>query len=212
VNRDSDLVAGARTATIDDDRVTVDRMAQGDSSALATLYDRHARAIYSLAIRILSDTAEAEDVVQEVFTQAWRQASRYDATRAPVIGWLMIITRARALDRLRRRRSRITATELDASTPHPRDPDPSQELQAISAEQAERLRGALGSLPDAQRAAIELAYYQGLTQTDIAERLQQPLGTIKTRIRSGLLKLREVLTGGDASPLNRGSEERSWQA
>jgi RNA polymerase sigma-70 factor, ECF subfamily len=206
-------VSGARSATIDDDRLAVDRMAQGDTSSLATLYDRHARAIYSLAIRILSDAAEAEDVVQEVFTQAWRQASRYDAARAPVAGWLMIITRARSLDRLRRRKSRITATELDASTPHPRDPDPSQELQAITAEQAERLRGALGALPDGQRTAIELAYYQGLTQTDIAERLQQPLGTIKTRIRTGLLKLREVLAGGArAVPVSGGDEEQSWQA
>jgi RNA polymerase sigma-70 factor (ECF subfamily) len=205
-------VSGARSATIDDDRLAVDRMAQGDTSSLAVLYDRHARAIYSLAIRILSDAAEAEDVVQDVFTQAWRQASRYDAARAPVAGWLLIITRARSLDRLRRRRSRITATELDERTPHPRDPDPNQELQAITAEQAERLRGALGALPDGQRTAIELAYYQGLTQTDIAERLQQPLGTIKTRIRTGLLKLRAALGGAGAVPVSDGGEERSWQA
>ncbi len=175
-------------------------MASGDSSGLAALYDRHARAIYSLAIRILADAAEAEDVVQDVFTQAWRQATRYDAARAPVAGWLMIITRARALDRLRRRRSRIAEADMDASTPDPRDPDPSQETLAISAEQADRLRGALGELSDGQRAAIELAYYEGLSQSDIAERLHQPLGTIKTRMRSGLLKLREVLTGWQGGP------------
>ncbi len=185
----------AQIATFDADRATVDRMARGDSSALSDLYDRHARAIYSLAVRMLADAAEAEDVVQDVFTQAWRQATRYDAARAPVVAWLMIITRARSLDRLRRRRSRIVATELDASTPHPRDPDASQESLAITAEQADRLRGALGSLPESQRAAIELAYYEGLSQSDIAERLQQPLGTVKTRIRSGLLKLREAMAG-----------------
>jgi RNA polymerase sigma-70 factor (ECF subfamily) len=190
-----DYVAATRIATFDDDRVAVDRMAKGDGSALAALYDRHARAIYSLAIRILSDAAEAEDVVQDVFTQAWRQASRYDAARAPVAAWLMIITRARALDRLRRRRSRIVATEIDESTPHPRDPDQSQEALAITAEQADRLRGALVALPNGQRTAIELAYFQGLSQSDIAERLQQPLGTIKTRIRTGLQKLREAMTG-----------------
>jgi RNA polymerase sigma-70 factor (ECF subfamily) len=200
----------AQLATFDDDRAAVDRMASGDSSGLAALYDRHARAIYSLAIRILADAAEAEDVVQDVFTQAWRQASRYDATRAPVAGWLMIITRARALDRLRRRRSRITETEIDASVRHPGDPGPSQEALAITAEQAERLRGALGVLPDGQRTAIELAYYQGLSQSDIAERLQQPLGTIKTRIRSGLLKLREALTGGAVGSLS--GKDRPWQA
>jgi RNA polymerase sigma-70 factor, ECF subfamily len=187
---------------VDADRAAVDRMASGDSSALAALYDRHARAVYSLAIRILADAAEAEDVVQDVFAQAWQQAKRYDAARAPVAAWLMIMTRARALDRLRRRRSRITATEIDSSTPHPRDPDPNQEAQVITAEQAERLRGALSHLPDGQRTAIELAYYEGLSQSDIAERLQEPLGTIKTRIRSGLLKLREALLGGPDRPLH----------
>jgi RNA polymerase sigma-70 factor (ECF subfamily) len=176
-------VAGAHTATFDVDRATVERMASGDSSALGDLYDRHSRAIYSLAVRILAE--------------AWRQATRYDAARAPVAAWLMIMARARSLDRLRRRRSRIVATELDPSIPHPRDPDASQELLAISAEQADRLRGALGVLPDGQRTAIELAYYEGLSQSDIAARLQQPLGTIKTRIRSGLLKLREALGGRD---------------
>jgi RNA polymerase sigma-70 factor, ECF subfamily len=189
-------VAGAHTATYDADRATVDRMARGDGSALGDLYDRHARAIYSLAVRMLADAAEAEDVVQDVFTQAWRQATRYDAARAPVAAWLMIITRARSLDRLRRRRSRIVATEIDSSTPHPRDPDASQEWLAITAEQADQLRGALGGLPEVQRTAIELAYYEGLSQSDIAERLQQPLGTIKTRIRTGLLKLREALARG----------------
>jgi RNA polymerase sigma-70 factor, ECF subfamily len=185
---------------MDSDRATVARMASGDSSALAELYDRHARAIYSLAVRIVSDAGEAEDVVQDVFTQAWRQALQYDATRAPVAGWLMVITRARALDRLRRRRSRITVVEMDSSTPDLRAPDVSQEAFAITAEQAGRLRGALGMLPDGQRTAIELAYYEGLSQSDIADRLKQPLGTIKTRIRSGLLKLREALSGGQDTP------------
>ena len=170
-------------------------MAGGDSSALAALYDRHARAIYSLALRILADAAEAEDVVQDVFTQAWRQATRYDASRAPVVGWLMIMTRARSLDRLRRRRARIATTEMDPATPHPKDPDADQETLAITAEQADRLRGALRDLPDGQRAAIELAYYEGLSQSDIAARLQQPLGTVKTRIRTGLLKLRDARAG-----------------
>ena len=190
-----DPVSGAHTATLDDDRATVSRMAGGDSSALAALYDRHARAIYSLALRILADAAEAEDVVQDVFTQAWRQATRYDATRAPVAGWLMIMTRARSLDRLRRRRARIATTEMDPAAPHPKDPDADQEMLAITAEQADRLRGALRDLPDGQRAAIELAYYEGLSQSDIAARLQQPLGTVKTRIRTGLLRLRDALAG-----------------
>jgi RNA polymerase sigma-70 factor (ECF subfamily) len=190
-----DPLSSAHIATLDDDRATVSRMAGGDSSALAALYDRHARAIYSLALRILADAAEAEDVVQDVFTQAWRQATRYDASRAPVAGWLMIMTRARSLDRLRRRRARIATTEMDPAMPHPKDPDVDQEALAITAEQADRLRGALRDLPDSQRAAIELAYYEGLSQSDIAARLQQPLGTVNTRIRTGLLKLRDALAG-----------------
>jgi RNA polymerase sigma-70 factor, ECF subfamily len=180
---------------VDDDRAAVARMAEGDTSALAELYDRHAPAIYSLAARIVSDAAEAEDVVQDVFTQVWRQAMRYDAARAPVAAWLMIITRARALDRLRRRRSRIVAVEMDVDVPQPHDPGATQEARVITGQEAERLRAALGALTDSQRAAIELAYYEGLSQSDIADRLQEPLGTIKTRIRSGLLKLRAALAG-----------------
>ena len=168
-------------------------MARGDSSSVAELYDRHARALYSLALRMLSDAADAEDVVQDVFTQAWRQAGRYDPARAPVIAWLLVITRARALDRLRARRSRISPAPLEVVTIDPVDPGPGQELQAIGNEEAARLRQALEALPEGQREAIELAYYRGLSQSDIAEKLQQPLGTVKTRMRTALLKLREAL-------------------
>jgi RNA polymerase sigma-70 factor (ECF subfamily) len=185
----------AHIATFDPDRAVVTRMARGDASAVAELYDRNARAIYSLALRMLSDAAEAEDVVQDVFTQAWRQAGRYDPSRAPVIGWLLVITRARALDRLRARRSRIAPAPIDVTTPDPVDPGLGQELQAIGNEEAARLRAALEALPDGQREALELAYYKGLSQSDIAETLKQPLGTVKTRIRTGLLKLRDVLRG-----------------
>ena len=170
-------------------------MARGDESAMADLYDRHARAIYSLALRMLADAAEAEDVVQDVFTQAWRQAGLYDAARAPVIGWLIVMARARTLDRLRARRSRIA---LGGPGPDPADladAAPGPELQAIGREQGSRVRAALAALSAAQREAIELAYYNGLSQSDIAARLKQPLGTVKTRMRSGLLRLRELLRG-----------------
>ena len=183
----------AHIAAFDADRAAVIRMSRGDGSAVGELYDRHARAIYSLALRMLSEAADAEDVVQEVFTQAWRQADRYDSTRAPVIGWLLVIARARALDRLRARRSRIAPAALDVTAADPVDPGPGQELQAIGNEEAARVRHALEALPDGQREAIELAYYKGLSQSDIAETLQQPLGTVKTRMRTALLKLREAL-------------------
>lgn len=177
-------------------------MAQGDASAVANLYDRHARAVYSLALRMLADAAEAEDVVQDVFTQAWRQAGLYDPSRAPVIGWLLVITRARSLDRLRARRSRIALAGVGPDPATVVDSSPRPDARAIGLEQGTRVRAALASLSAAQREAIELAYYKGLSQSDIAERLQEPLGTIKTRIRSGLIRLRELLHGslGEQTP------------
>ena len=169
---------------------------------MAVLYDRHAKAVYSVALRMLADAAEAEDVVQDVFTQAWRQAGLYDPARAPVIGWLLVMARARTLDRLRARRSRIA---LAGTGPDPAtvvDLAPGQDAQVIGREQGSRVRAALAALSPVQREAIELAYYKGLSQSDIAERLKQPLGTVKTRIRSGLLRLRELLRGslGEQTP------------
>lgn len=177
-----------------DDATAVSRAAAGDGSALAALYDSHARSVYSLALRILGDEADAEDVVQEVFAQAWRQAARYDPRRGAVAAWLLNIARTRAIDRFRSRRARPEATatpaESDVSAPFI---DPGDTLSAERT--AAQVRAALQQLPLLQRLAIELAYFEGLTQHEIAERLEQPLGTIKTRIRLGLLKLRDTLSG-----------------
>jgi RNA polymerase sigma-70 factor (ECF subfamily) len=176
-----------------DDPAVIARLAAGETAAMGEIYDRHARAVYSLACRILSDRLEAEDVVQDVFAQAWRQAGRYDPARGAVSTWLLVMTRARAIDRLRARRGRPPAgpdlSELDRAVEAP-----GQEAGAIAAEQVGRLRLAMQALPDGQRTAIELAYYEGLSQSEIATRLAEPLGTIKTRIRTGLLRLRALLT------------------
>jgi RNA polymerase sigma-70 factor (ECF subfamily) len=181
------------------DQDLIGRVAKGDAEALAVLYDRHERAVYSLVFRIVRDQADAEDVVQEVFSQAWAQASRHDASRGAVGAWLLTIARSRAIDRLRARRARpdsAPADERDVGLL--RDPEPAQDAQLLTREKAARLRSALERLPVLQRVAIELAYYEGLSQSEIAERLEQPLGTIKTRMRLALLKLREALAGAEA--------------
>ena len=179
------------------DRETVQRMTEGDPEALATVYDRHIRSVFGLAMRVLQNQGDAEDLVQEVFSQAWAQAKRYDATRGSVASWLLMIARSRAIDRLRSRRAKPDSASLPDVTAVVDLPDPAlgAEHRVLTAESATRLRVALTLLPLTQRVAIELAYFEGLTQTQIAERLEQPLGTVKTRIRTGLLKLREALVG-----------------
>jgi RNA polymerase sigma-70 factor (ECF subfamily) len=177
------------------DQDALARMARGEGDAVAELYDRHARPIYSLALRILGDATDAEDVVQEVFSQAWRQASRYSTSRGAVAAWLLTLARSRAIDRLRARRARPVGVSDDRVTDQLVDAGPPVDAQVLSSEQVARVRAALDELPLLQRAAIELAYFEGLTHAEIADRLEQPLGTVKTRIRLAMLKLRDVLAG-----------------
>jgi len=179
----------------DADLSAIARMAGGDQTALAELYDRHSRQVYSIAVRILQNPADAEDIVQDVFSQAWRHASRYDVARGAVGAWLLTVARSRAIDRLRARRVRPDLAAPGKIVRDVLDPALLQDAQLLTAEQVERVRGALGELPMPQRTALELAYYEGLTHKEIAERLQEPLGTVKTRIRLAMLKLRDTLAG-----------------
>jgi len=175
------------------DQASLARIARGDQTAFAELYDRHARLVYSLALRILQDGADAEDIVQEVFAQVWAQAGRYDASRGAVAAWMLTLTRSRAIDKLRAKRARPeAATEANAAE-SVIDSAAAQDLELLSAEQVTRLQRALKELPDAQRTALELAYYEGLTHVEVAARLSEPLGTVKTRIRQAVMKLREAL-------------------
>jgi RNA polymerase sigma-70 factor (ECF subfamily) len=159
------------------------RLAAGDHHALGEFYDRYAGLVNALALRVLRDNSDAEDVVQEVFVQVWRQASRFDPARGSVEAWLCTMARTRSLDRLRRRTSRREEPE-DIAPP---------ETQQPRTEEGLAVRKALQGLSADQRRALELAYYEGLTQSEIAERLGEPLGTVKTRIRTAMLRLREVL-------------------
>lgn len=173
---------------IHSDAGAVDR--QKDMDAAAELYDRYAGQVYALARRIVRNDPDAEDVVQEVFSQAWRSAARYDRARGSVVGWLLMITRTRAIDKLRARRARPDIT--DGVAPETLAAPPVPDAVEV-AEQAAIVREALLTLSPAQRTALELAYYQGLTQVEIAARLSEPLGTVKTRIRTALLSLRTRL-------------------
>ena len=159
------------------------RMTLGDDSGLAELYDRYASLVTGMAVRILHDPADAQDVLQAVFLQAWRQADRYNASRGAPEAWLCTITRTRALDQLRRRAGR---KELPEATIRPYVAAPAT-VERLAVQRA------LSDLSPMQRDALELAYYEGLTQSEIATRLGEPLGTIKTRIRGGMARLRTAL-------------------
>lgn len=165
------------------------RITRRDESALSALYDRYAGTALALAERVLGDRAEGEDVVQEVFVRVWEDAASYSEARGTVAAWLVSTVRNRSIDRLRRRGARERAT-IKASERLSPITGP-----AVVDDTDARVRQALRDLPDDQRRTIELAYFDGLTQTELAAALGQPLGTIKSRIRLGMKKLRDALLG-----------------
>ena len=178
------------------DIALLDRIARRDQGGLAELYDRHCRLLFSLILRILRDRGEAEDVLQEVFVRVWDRADSYNPSLGTPAAWLVRISRNRAIDRLRSRtvRAGIQAPEIDrpeqAADPAP-DADP--ERFAASTEERRVIAEAVAALPPEQRVLIECAFFEGDTQSELAERFDLPLGTVKTRIRTGMQSLRRAL-------------------
>lgn len=177
------------------DQELIVRLRAQDQSALNLLYERYSGVVYALALRIIGQSADAEDIVVDSFWQVWQQAESYNVSRGQLRGWIVTIARSRALDRLRviRRAPTVDSEEADnARRVLASDDNPEQETW--QAEQSAIVSAALAALPKEQREALELAYYQGLSQSEVAARLGEPLGTIKTRIRLGMMKLREQLS------------------
>ncbi|MDQ6693815.1 MAG: sigma-70 family RNA polymerase sigma factor [Chloroflexota bacterium] len=184
---------------ISDDQLILS-VTNGNAEALEELYDRYVRQCFGLALRILGDSALAEEVVQEVFLKLWSRPDSYSAQRGKFVSWLLSLVHHRCIDELRKRSHTEVPLETSESTSvldTVADPDLGPGEQVWVAEQQRVVREALGQLPANQRQVIELAYFGGLSQSQIAERLGQPLGTVKTRVRMGLQSLRGLIeTGG----------------
>ena len=172
------------------DIALLDRIVARDEQALAELYDRHHRLLFGLILRILRDRSEAEEVLQEVFILVWTRAEPYNVALGSPAAWLVRVARNRGIDRLRANNVRVSAVE---AAPLPVAAD-SPETRAALSEQQRAVACALESLPQDQRVLIEQAYFLGLTQSELAERFKLPLGTVKTRIRTGMMALREQLS------------------
>ncbi|MGZ3417255.1 MAG: sigma-70 family RNA polymerase sigma factor [Polyangiales bacterium] len=188
-------VGGGSNSMMDDDGRLVAAMANGDRTALASLYDRYAALLLAVAARILGDRREAEDLLHDVFLEVWRQAEAYEASRGTVRAWLLVRLRSRAIDR----KKSAGATRVVAVDPERllEERDPASDDPAFGPDRA-ALRVALASLPEDQRTVLELGYFEGLSSSEIAARIDAPIGTVKSRVAAALSKLRAGL--GDSGP------------
>jgi len=169
------------------DLTLVTAIRTGDQGAMAALYDRYSSIVYAVALRVLQDTAAAEDVLQDIFMQLWRNPGAFDASRGNMAAWLAVIARHRAIDVLRRRKPEEDFENVMVSV----EPDLASDADRSRA--MAKVRVAFETMAPPQRSALEMAYFEGLTHAEIAQKTGEPLGTIKTRIRTGLLSLRKVL-------------------
>jgi RNA polymerase sigma-70 factor (ECF subfamily) len=195
-----DAAPSATRMEIETDEAILQRVARGDEAAFADLYDRFSPALFSVARRILGDEQEARDALQDGFLYIWDKAADFDPARGRAFSWSVMIFRNKAIDRLRASRRRLRLNEmaaedlLDLESPRTERAD----FAAERAESAETVRRAMRSLPDEQRKCIEWAFLRGLTHLQLSELLGAPLGTVKTNIRRGLLRLRDLLQGGES--------------
>jgi RNA polymerase sigma-70 factor (ECF subfamily) len=178
-----------------DDTLLLEKISRQEQAALAKFYDRYAHVLYAFAFKILESVEETEEVVLDVFCQVWRTAGSYNASRGKVDAWLFMLTRSRAIDKLRTltRRNQNTTVSVDAVPLQLQAVTKEPQEEAIIQERRDLVLAAMRQLPEEQREALELAYYQGLTHVEIAAQMSKPVGTIKTRIRLGLVKLHKVL-------------------
>lgn len=183
----TELPAADRQEPFRDARL-VSAVRSGNEQAMGQLYDLYSSLVYSVALRILGDTGAAEDILQEVFMQLWRSPEAFDSSRGSLPAWLSVIARNRAIDSLRRRRPEAGWSDVIISI------DPQFAADADRRRAIEKVRDALKGMPAAQRSALEMAFFEGLTHSEIAAKIGDPLGTVKTRIRAGLLALRQALT------------------
>ena len=168
------------------------QVANQERDAFSQLYDRFSTLVFTLALRMLRARSDAEDLLQEVFVQVWRQAQNYSAERGSPEAWIVNIARSRAIDKIRSIR-RMEKSFVLTDDPARAESSENVETAAASSEAKLAMNSALANLPEAQRKVLEMAYFDGLTQTEIAARLKEPLGTVKTRMRSGIQRLREIV-------------------
>lgn len=178
------------------DSALVERMMAGDENALAALYDRYSGMLFAMLVRILRDTGAAEEVLQDLFLQLWRSAARYDAARGSLPAWLLVIGRNRAISRLRRRGPQEVQDDGEKFSMESVASPGNMEDEAWRAQMMNRLRNAMAALPGEQRKAVELAYFEGMTQTEIAAKTNTPLGTVKSRVRAAMQTLKQVFDDG----------------
>jgi RNA polymerase sigma-70 factor, ECF subfamily len=181
-------LSGAPAPNNMEEATLIERIRSGDEDAMADMYDRYSGIVYGIALRVLGSTTAAEDVLQEVFLQLWRNPQAFDSNRGRLAPWLAVISRNRAIDHLRKRQPEEDIEDLPISTGVNLE-DEAAQRQAVA-----KIRAVLSQLPQEQRRALEMAFFEGMTHTEIAARTEEPLGTIKTRIRAGLLAVRKAFS------------------